>query len=801
MGKLGKRTRKFVRKHLKSAIEKRRKTKPMRDAFRRKQAAFNKSELGRKRNSVHNARKDADDHSQKRGSENSDLGNAEYAFIDDESSESIRSMEEMSSESDNICSEVENEYLESTCTGLTEEVSEGENEDVDNSLQQQNNYLKSQNESCKEQLDILSKEDPGFLKFMMEHEKELRNENNPDSDDDSEEIKQVQMNSKLENGDSETLQVPLKSVLAIASVDMLCQEVMEKQNIKALKFLLQSFRIACYYGNDQKQDSLSFTIVQSSVYRRIILFVLDEIDGIFRKYLKIPSPCSKKEVVLEMKKTPRWRALEGLIKSYFVSCCHLVNEMTDNEVIAFILEHMRRSIILLSAFPNEALKLLRVVINLWAAGQQPLSAASFVFMRDMIIQLDSDILKFCLKKVYKTFAVNCKHVNKANYPQIQFLKNCIMDIYGVDLVKSSQYAFDCINKLAMALQCAFKTKTKESLKIVHSWQFVNCLDLWVKFLCSFAEECDFKSLSYPLAQIIIGVVHLVHSSRYSPLRLRCISMLNKLASSGGVFIPVASFLLDILEFKEFDKVPTEKSCSFSDFLTLLKVPKSALKSQGFQNECVYSVLDLLTEHLAQWGYHVAFPDLAFPILIRLQRFHERTSIDKFQRQVKQLIDQIECNAALVSKKREETSFSPKDHDAVSAFIQVEKASGTSPIAKYYATLQSKPEFKANSLQRARTIEEDGFLSFSIQNCNAKEEDGIVMKDIPCQNINDRTGFSSMEIQSRSNTEDDGSYEASSIAEDMDLLTEEANKPKNKKRKPSKLPQTVPRQKNARKQVK
>lgn len=57
MGKPGKSTRKFAKKHLKSVIQNRRKYKPVKDALRRKKTATQNS--GTKKASARGTRKDA----------------------------------------------------------------------------------------------------------------------------------------------------------------------------------------------------------------------------------------------------------------------------------------------------------------------------------------------------------------------------------------------------------------------------------------------------------------------------------------------------------------------------------------------------------------------------------------------------------------------------------------------------------------------------------------------------------------------------------------------------------------------
>jgi nucleolar complex protein 2 len=85
---------------------------------------------------------------------------------------------------------------------------------------------------------------------------------------------------------------------------------------------------------------------------------------------------------------------------------------------------------------------------------------SFLFIRDLAIRLGSDCLDSCLKGIYKDYVANCKFVNSARLQHIQFLSNCVVELYGVDLSNAYQHAFVFIRQMAMILRNALSVKTK-----------------------------------------------------------------------------------------------------------------------------------------------------------------------------------------------------------------------------------------------------------------------------------------------------------------------------------------------------
>lgn len=128
---------------------------------------------------------------------------------------------------------------------------------------------------------------------------------------------------------------------------------------------------------------------------------------------------------------------------------------------------------------------------------------------------------------------------------------------------------------------------------------MNCLvELWAGAICAYSSEDDFQPFAYPLTQIISGVVRLVPTARYFPLKLRCVRMLIRIAASSGTFIPVSMLLLDMLEMKELNRPPSGGIGKAIDLRTTVKANKPILKIRAFQEACVISVVKELVEHLA-----------------------------------------------------------------------------------------------------------------------------------------------------------------------------------------------------------
>lgn len=71
----------------------------------------------------------------------------------------------------------------------------------------------------------------------------------------------------------------------------------------------------------------------------------------------------------------------------------------------------------------------------------------------------------------------------------------------------------------------------------------------MNFIAANVQDYDLQPLLYTIIQVINGVATLFIGPRYLLLRVKCIRWLNHLSRTSGVFIPIASLVLDMLEYK------------------------------------------------------------------------------------------------------------------------------------------------------------------------------------------------------------------------------------------------------------
>ena len=155
--------------------------------------------------------------------------------------------------------------------------------------------------------------------------------------------------------------------LTSVHVDSLCKLVKEEHSVPALTCLINAYRAACHNDSEATSTSgsiLSHSIQNSETFCKILMFMLNEADTIFRRLLGLSCSSFRKETVLELKNTTKWLSLRPLIKSYLRSTVFLLNQVTDSEILTFSICQLRTSIIFLAAFPSVLRKLLKVFSNL-----------------------------------------------------------------------------------------------------------------------------------------------------------------------------------------------------------------------------------------------------------------------------------------------------------------------------------------------------------------------------------------------------------------------------------------------------
>ena len=560
-------------------------------------------------------------------------------------------------------------------------------------VKKSNRLLRSEIEEHQKELESLKDTDPEFYKFLQTEDSGLldfdESEGEESEEDEDEDEDGDKKKDKGSFSDAKTL--------TTATVAKLCERAAGGEALGAARNLFRAYRAAAHYGDEDADEEAGVKLASSAAFHTLVTFTLEEADTILRGLLGQPQAGHPDEARLfKPHQQSRWKKVEPLAKSFLGNTLHLLGQLTDADMSRFLLARLNACVPFMHTFERLTKKILKAVLSLFGSGEPALRVQSILLIRNMAAVLPPPTLEKAAKGVYRQFAANAKFINATSVEHVLFMNTCVSEIYGLDQQQSYPLAFTYIRQLASLLRGALTNKSKEAFRAVYCWQYINCLECWVRVLQSHAndESAPLRPLVYPVAQVALGAARLLPSARYAPLRLRLIRVLNALSASTGHFVPVAPLLLELLGFSELNKAPVSSKTRPPDFSLVLRVAKQELRSPAVQEVIVEGALQLLAEHLNQWAYSPGFPELAHIPCRDLRRFCKATQVTRFRKCARSVVDAAERNSDWISRKRDNVDVAPKDAERVRSFLSTEREGKKAPMEKLAAQLLDKERQRA-----------------------------------------------------------------------------------------------------------
>jgi len=316
--------------------------------------------------------------------------------------------------------------------------------------------------------------------------------------------------------------------------------------------------------------------------------------------------------------------MKKCVKSLISNIIHFVDNLTEPSMIIFILKCTEKILYYFAPFPKIARLFLKKLLNYWGSDNDSVRVISYLNIRNLAIKIPFPFINDCLKGLYLTYVKNVKFTNAKTLGLINFLSNCVVDLYGLDFTSSYQHAFVYIREVAVHLRTAYNSKTSESHESIYNWQIFNSVRAWVKLLASYPEQNELKLLIFPLVQIIQGIIGLVPTPRYYPLRFLCLGLLNELdkAYAGSVYFNSASYLLEIFNGPLFNKSKIKPySGKPIQMNIILKAPENIINTKSYQGSVLTEAHDKLLEYLTNYSNSISFPELVLPIVLNLKKIY------------------------------------------------------------------------------------------------------------------------------------------------------------------------------------
>jgi len=301
-------------------------------------------------------------------------------------------------------------------------------------------------------------------------------------------------------------------------------------------------------------------------------------------------------------------------------------------------------------------------------------------------------LDLCIKGVYFTLVQNSHEYTPHNFKVIDFLKNCVVELCGIDLDVAYQHAFVYIRELAITLRRGMQPE-KTSYALVYNWKFVNCFDTWIKVVCAFKDK-NVADLIYPISQMILGICELKQDAAFIPIRLRAVSLANILMQQTGQYIPISTILLQLLESRELrDKKRGNEPRCMNKWEFMLRIKSKLMSTKQCQQVIQEEIFYYILEYLSINGKSIAFPEMAFPILKALKSFirEHSSGFTNFQRKnMQKLVQKIQENSEFITSARSKLNISPAEiHSKKISFLG---SNAKVPIIEYFESEKKQHDF-------------------------------------------------------------------------------------------------------------
>lgn len=263
-----------------------------------------------------------------------------------------------------------------------------------------------------------------------------------------------------------------------------------------------------------------------------------------------------------------------------------------------------------------------------------------------------------------------------------------------------------IRQLCLHVRNIRNNLTKEGIKNVYSWQFLNCIKLWALALTEHLSELVL--LVNPLVQLGIAAMRLSNNPKYFPFHVKIFQLLSLINKKTGQFVPIAQYLLYVFDgsgdFLGKGKVQELKDKSVPDTLVSLKFAKKHAETGEVRDRVIKEVIEELTIYYAANSRTIGFPETVVPIGVVLRRFKKLTHNGNYRKIVAGFLDLLKRNEDVIVQKRSQMrEKTVKNLGAlISAFESQFGADEKTPLEREAEKIESRrAEYYKNKIQATK----------------------------------------------------------------------------------------------------
>uniref|UniRef100_A0A1B0CXE3 C2H2-type domain-containing protein n=1 Tax=Lutzomyia longipalpis TaxID=7200 RepID=A0A1B0CXE3_LUTLO len=465
----------------------------------------------------------------------------------------------------------------------------------------------------------------------------------------------------------------------------------DRVSAETIRKVIQAFNSALRSISPDVKSSSEYHVKGSGVFNGVIQLCVLHLHSAVWRFLGL----AERKNIKDLHKVKKWTKVRTPMRSYVTDLTHILENVSSTDILTVLLKHLHQMVPAVVAVHGASKSVLKRLVALWATSpEETVRVLAFLCIIKLTRAQQQQFLSTVLKVMYLSFVRNARFVSPTTLPGINFMRRSLAEMFTLDTECSYQHAFLYIRQLAIHLRNAVTLKRKESYQAVYNWQFVNALKLWGDVLGATVNS-ELSALIYPLVTIIQGVIKLIPTAQWFPLRFHCIRVLINLTKSTRIFIPVLPFILEILQSATFNKKHTQISLNAMPFTCILRCTRPQLEELSSRTQVTENIFSTALEYLAAESYSLTFPDLVVPAIVNLKQYLKTCQVAATSRKLKQLLDLIIDNSRIIEAERMKINFSLRDAALIQSWETQMENNGT-PLLTFYTNW-----VKTNDLKKRR----------------------------------------------------------------------------------------------------
>ncbi|XP_058462372.1 nucleolar complex protein 2 homolog [Malaya genurostris] len=629
--------------------------------------------------------------------------------------------------------------LSKTSNDVSDTDQSGGQKDVEKEHQQALVKLK---ETDPELYAFLKQNDKKLLKFgtMSQSDDELSDEgDNGDEGDDEEEGTVHKLPDKLEVASDESdfedegedtdeqegdsIEPGTQKKITLKLLQKWTEELttFPLKNVEIIRTVCKAFNSALVTVTGETNVIPAYKAEGTAIFNGVVQLCVLHLGNAVKQYLNVKS-------YKNMRKNKRFSKVQSCLRMYLTDLTNLLENVSSKQIMNVLLKHLHQFSSILVCYPSITKPILKRMIVIWSTSEEEsIRVLAFLCIIKITCGQMQRFLSDVLKNMYLAYVKNSKFVSPNTLPGINFMRRSLTEMFTLDMGVSYQHVFLYIRQLAIHLRNAVILQKKDSFQYIYNWQYINSLKLWSDVLAATYNKKELEPLIFPLVSIITGVIKLIPSAQYFPLRFHCCRMLIDLSARTRVFVPVLPFLVEVLNSNSFNEEHKKLSMKPVNLTCLLRMAPANIQENAYKDAVLDQIYELSLEYLAHESSSICFPDLVIPIVTALRKFCKTTKAYKYSRKIKQLSDKIVENSAFIDKERTLNPVRLNDISAIRSWEATRKANGT-PLWSFHQSFA----IENDKIKRRQATQSDDINDYNLPTVKKLVKKPIASKEGPTE---------------------------------------------------------------------